>query len=178
LHPPGLAARLRDLFLLRGGPQDLPYSLRLTRALVIALVLLDLAYSRLLDIPLPLPRVAVSIGLLLGLPWLLLALRQRRERYLQTLAALTAAELLFTALFMPLALAAIGMPLPDPENPDPAQIALGWLTLLLLGWKLMVNGHIYRHALDWPRFPAMLLVLALFLLQLGVFRLVFGLPVE
>lgn len=172
----GLSGRLLGLCLLRSGPQDFPHDVGLTRALVAVLALLELVYARLLDIPLVLPPVALSIGLLVALPWLLLTLRGLRARYLQTLAALAAVEIVFTTLFLPLALAVLAAPPPDPQAPEPAQIALGLLTLALLGWKLMVHGHIYRHALDWPRLPALLLALALFLLQRGLYQLLFGLP--
>lgn len=172
----GLSGRVLGLCLLRSGPQDFPYHAGFTQLLVGSLALIELAYSQLLEIPLALPRVALSIGLLLALPWLLLTFRGRQPRYLQTLAALAAAELAFTLLFLPLALAVIDMPPPDPEAPAPAQIVLGLLTLFLLGWKLMVHGHIWRHALDWPRLPALLLALALFLIQRGLFQALFGLP--
>jgi hypothetical protein len=172
----GLTGRVLGLCLLRSGPQDLPYHLGLTQLLVGTLAVLELVYSQLLEIPLALPRVALSIGLLLAFPWLLLAIRGLRARYLQTLAALAAVELLFTALFLPLALAVIDLPPPDPEAPELLQILLGLLTLVLLGWKLTVHGHILRHALDWPRLPALLLALALFLIQRGLYQALFGTP--
>ncbi|MBP6693309.1 MAG: hypothetical protein KA162_12790, partial [Xanthomonadales bacterium] len=30
------------------------------------------------------------------------------------------------------------------------QVVLGWLSLALLAWKLVVSGHVLRHALDVP----------------------------
>lgn len=172
-----LLGQLVDLCLLRRGPQDLPYSLSLTRALVVAGVGLDLLYATLLDLPHPLPRIVLSLALLLLAPWLLLQVRQRGERYAQTLAAIAGTSLLFTAAFLPLAIFAVDLPpvLPDTE-PTPGQMLFGWLTLFLLGWKLVINGHIYRHALDWPRFPGLLLAFGLFLFELGLDRLLFASP--
>jgi len=166
---------LVDLCLLRRGPEDLPYSPALTRLLVAALVAVELAYAVLLGIEQPLPRVLLSLTLLVGVPWLLLSLRSRLPRYAQTVAALAGSGALFALLFLPLALIASGMPEPVADaRPEPRQILLGWITLLLLGWKLMINAHIYGRALDWPRLPAMLVALAIFMFEFGIFRALFG----
>ncbi len=162
---------LFELILLRRGPQDLPYSSQLTLTLVGALLAAELLYTALLDIPMPAARLLLSLALLLGWPWLLLTLRNRRPRFTQTVAALSGSALLFTLAFLPLALLASAQPAIEPDStPAPGQLLLGWLILFLLGWKLMVEGHIYRHALDWPRFPALLLALALFMIEFGLFR--------
>jgi hypothetical protein len=169
-----LPRQILDICLLRAGPQDMPYSMPLTRLLVIALAAVELAYALILEIPDPLPRVGLSMVMLLAAPWVLLGLRARRERYLQTLAALAGAGLLFTLAFLPLALLAADVPEPVPEvAPQARYVLLGWLALLMIGWKLMINAHIYRHAMDWPRFPAMLLVVALFLIEFGLFNALF-----
>lgn len=170
-----LLKQLVEICLLRRGPQDLPYSIPLTRGLVAVGVGLDLIYAALLDLPQPLPRILLSLALLLALPWLLLNLRQRRERYVQTLAALAGTSLLFTVVFLPLALFAAGLPPIVPDvAPTPGQLLFGWLTLGLVGWKLAVNGHILRQALDWPYLSALLLAFALFLLEIGLDRMLFG----
>jgi hypothetical protein len=172
-----LARLLLDICLLRRGPQELPYSLPLVRGLVVALAALKLGSALLLEIPEPFLRTLLSLALLLSLPWLLLAIRGHRPRYLQTLAAFAGTGLLFSLLFLPVAWIAAGVPAVDPGAPPlPAQVALGWLTLALLGWKLAINGHILRHAMDWPRLPALLLALALFLIEFGVFRTLFAAP--
>jgi hypothetical protein len=171
---PPIARQLLALCLLRIGPQDLPYSVRLTRALVLALAALEYAYAAMLGMVEPLPRVAVSMGMLLAAPWIVLMLRERRPRYAQTLAALAGSSLLFTLAFVPLAWVASG--LSADAEPTFLHVVIGWFALLLLGWKLMVNAHIYRHALDWPQLPAMLLVVALFLIEFGVYHALFGIP--
>jgi hypothetical protein len=170
----GLARQVADLCLLRGGPQELPWSPALTRNLVLLLAAVELLQAALLGLADPLPRVLVGLGVLLGAPWLVLVLRGRLNRFMQTLAALAATGLVFTVAFMPLALLVRDLPGGDPTSPPSGgQLLVGWAALLLLGWKLMINAHIYRHALDWPRVSATLLVLALFLIELGLYQALF-----
>lgn len=171
-----LLRKLIDICLLRAGPQDLPWSLPLTRALVVASLALDLLYVTLLGSERAVfGRLLLSLALLLGVPWLLLGLRGRRERYVQTLAALCGTGMVFTVVFLPLALLMSGMPPPSMETPpEPGQLLLGWLTLAMLAWKLSINAHIYRHALDLRLGLAMLVAVGLFVLELGLDRLLFG----
>jgi len=172
-----LPARILDLCLLRSGPQDLPYSIPLTRNLVIITVGVDLLYAHLLQFPHALPRIALSLGMLLGAPWLLLGLRQRRERYAQTLAALAGSSIALSMLTLPLALYAVDLPTLTPETkPTPGQLAFAWASLILVSWKLVINSHIYRHALDWPRMAAMLLAFGLFVFELGLDQLLVPRP--
>lgn len=166
---------LVDLCLLRRGPQDLPYSPRLTRSLVLLGLGCDLLYVALLEVQGALPRVVFGLALTLALPWWLLGWRQRRERYAQTLAALAGSGVLFTLLFLPLALwAQQHVPAEGVETLTREQLAAGWLVLGLLGWKLAVNGHILRHALDLPRTAGLALALGWFLVEFNLDRLLFG----
>jgi hypothetical protein len=168
---------LVDICLLRRGPQDIPCSPELARGLVLGFAALKIGTALMLDIPEPFLRTLLSLALLLALPWVLLAIRGHRPRYLQTLTAFAGTGLLFSLLFLPFfLLAASTPPMQAGATPEPAQLALGWLSLALLGWKLVINGHILRHALDWPNIPALLLALALFLIEFGVFRTVFPTP--
>jgi hypothetical protein len=172
---PGLIRQVLAICLLRAGPQDLPHSIPLVRVLVLGLAAVELGYALSLEIAEPLSRVVLSIAMLLAAPWILLGLRRRRARYPQTLAALAATGLVFTLAFLPLALLLSGLPVPaDDQVPAPGQVLLGWLALLLLGWKLMINAHIYQQALDWPRLPAMLIVVAVFMVEFGLFHALFG----
>jgi hypothetical protein len=172
-----LVRLLVDICLLRRGPQDLPYSQELARGMVLAFAGVKLGSALWLDIPDPFLRSLLSLALLLALPWMLLAIRGHRPRYLQTLTAFAGTGLLFSLLFLPVVWLAADLPPVAPDvTPEPAQLAVGWLTLALLGWKLVINGHILRHALDWPRIPALLLALALFLIEFGVSRTVFPTP--
>lgn len=170
-----LARLLIDLCLLRRGPQDLPYSPGLTRNLVLFGLLCDVLYVAALEVENAAPRVALGLAMALGLPYVLLAWRRRSERYAQTLGALVGTGVLFTAIFLPLALwASQHAPEPGVETLTTEQIAAGWMVLGLLGWKLAVNGHILRQALDLPRSAGLALALGWFLLEFNLDRLLFG----
>lgn len=167
-----LLGQLLQLCLLRIGPQDLPYSPRLTRGLVLCAVGFDLLVLRLVDPgPHALSRGLASLAFLLLLPWLLLRLRHRSSRYAQTLAAFVGSGLLFTLVFLPFAWHAATLP-PAAEGvaPAPADALIVVAAMLLVGWKLAINGHIWRHALDWPRGVGLPFALALFLAELSLLR--------
>lgn len=149
--------------LLRLGPQEIDYSPRLTRAMVALAVLGDLVHAYVIGLEQALPRVLVSLLFLLGVPWLLLTIWQRQQRYAQSLAALAGTGVLFALIFIPVAALAQAVgPVTSPETMTPAQIALGWLVVGLSAWRLIVVAHIFRHALDLRLFPASLLAIAWF----------------
>jgi len=171
-----LVRLLMAICLLRRGPSDLPYSIALTRGLVVISVLVDLFYVTAIQIEQALPRILFSLVLLIAVPWLLLAGRGLRARYVQTLGALAGTGALFTLFFLPVALWAqqhMAGVAPGDELSGP-QMAAGWLVLGLLGWRLAVNAHILRLALDAPRAAGILLALAWFLLEFSVDRMLFG----
>lgn len=171
---------LLDLCLLRRGPQDLPYSIATTRGLVLLSVGADLLFVSMVDAGNDgLARIALSLALLMALPWLLLGTRRLQARYAQTLAAFAGTGVLFTLAFLPIAIKAAGLPVPDLDVPPTReQLTIGWLTLGLVGWKLAINGNIWKHALDWPRAGGLLLAVGLFLLEVGLMRALFGAGTE
>ena len=167
---------LLQLCLFRLAPQDLPYSPRLAQGLVLLGVGINLVFVRLLDTGDGAPfRIALSLALMLGLPWLLLRLRQRLPRYVQTLTAFAGSSVLFMLALLPLAQPIASLPPPTPDAvPTAAQVAVSLASLVLLVWKLAINAHIWRHALDWPRGGAVLLAIGLFLLELALVRVLFA----
>ena len=165
-----------ELCLLRRGPQDLPHSPALAQGLVLLGVGVDLLLLRWLDEgDDPLLQIACSLGLLLVLPWILLALRQRTERYVQTLSAFAGTGILFSLVYVPIALKSAALPPPVAgQAPSGEQLLIAWAALLVVGWKLAINGHIWRHALDWPRAAGLLLAVGLFLAEVGLMRSLFA----
>lgn len=173
--PRSLLRLILGLCLLQRGPQDLPYSPALTRGLVVLGVGVDLIFLSWIDSgDAGFGRLGFSLLLLLGVPWVVLGWRARRERYAQTLAAFAATGVVFTIAFLPVALKASVLPAPDIDVPPTReQLVVGWLTLGLVGWKLAINGNIWRHALDWPRAAGVLLAVGLFVFEIGLMRMLF-----
>jgi hypothetical protein len=168
----GVLRLLLQLCALQRGPQDLPHSANLTRVLVLASVAVDLLFVRMTEggsngeV-----RIVLSLALLLGLPWLILGWRGHRARYAQTLAAFAGTGAVFTLVVLPVAIEAAALPvLERGVEPTRAQLVMAWVTLLLVGWKLAINGHIWKHALDWPRAGGLLLAIGVMLFEFGLMR--------
>jgi hypothetical protein len=148
---------LRDVILLRRGPQDMPHSPRLLVWVCAASLLLQLAIASVLAVP----GDALGAGLIglafnLGVLYLLLNLRGLRARFVQAALALTSCAIVFAILSVPIVLAVGGKP-PTPEAITPLQALLGMLALPIVVWKLIVDAHILRHSLNLP-FAAGLLI--------------------
>lgn len=160
-----LLKQLLAICRLRQGPQDLPYAPAVAWLLVLVALLapaLNVPHAQVL------PRAALSALLLLGPPWLLLSLRERPERFVQTLIAMTGTGLLFTLAVAPLLFFIAAMPGTSP--PPPQALWLTLMVLVLLMWKLTIDAHIWRQALDWPQAGGMLLALGMFFVEIGLDR--------
>jgi len=140
-----LLFRFWGLCLMRLGPQDLPYSIFLLLFCTVSYALVGLGVA-LLDQALPLAIIStvVDTGLLLGLAWLGLWVRDRGARRVQTITALTGTGTLFGLLGWPL----IAWLQQAGDNP-PASLSL--LLLALIIWNIAVIGNILGHALDLTR---------------------------
>jgi hypothetical protein len=139
---------LRDLCLLRRGPQDMPHSPRLLIGVCIASLLLQLAIVRVLGIA----GDALGAGLLslafnLGVLYLLLNLRGLTSRFIQAALALLCCAMLFSLLSLPVVMLAGGHA-PTPEHATPLQLLLGLIALPIVVWKLIVDAHILRHSMN------------------------------
>jgi hypothetical protein len=150
---------LRDVILLRRGPQDMPHAPRLLVLVCGASVLLQLAIAFVLRIP----GNALGAGLLglafnLGLLYLLLQMRGVASRFVQTALTRTACAIVFAILSAPIVLAIGGKP-PTPETITPIQALLGMFALPVVVWKLIVDAHILRHALNLPFAGGLLIAL-------------------
>ena len=168
---------LRDICLLRRGPQDAPFSPQLLIAVCAASLLLQLAIAGVLGIE----GDALGAGLIglafnLGVLYALLTLRGVRSRFVQTAIALTACAILFAILSVPIVLLAGGKP-PTPETMTPLQAVLGLLALPVVVWKLVVDAHILRHSLNLPFFAGLLIALFWVIVELRLGAALGGPPV-
>lgn len=141
---------LWDICRLRRGPQDLPYSPLLLLVACVVSLGLQLVIARVMGVEHDtLGAGMLSLAFNLGALLLLLNLRDKRSRFVQTALAMLCCALLFTLLSLPIVLL-IGSRPPTPEQLTPLQALLGLLSLPLLIWKIMVDAHILRHSLDVP----------------------------
>lgn len=165
--------QLWALCLLRAGPQDMPVQPQLATQLVIALILLQVGASLMLGADDALfARTLLSVFLLLAPAWWLLGLKRTPERLPQTLTALAGTSLLISLIMLPLSLLVFGMPPPTAETPPSgAQMFAALVTFGLLAWKLSIDTHIWRNALEIPRALAMALALLLFLGEIALNQL-------
>ncbi|MEZ5581591.1 MAG: hypothetical protein R3F37_01305 [Candidatus Competibacteraceae bacterium] len=133
-----------DICLLRKGPQDVPASTALLQlslalyaisGLVLLLATLDLISAFTL--------VTLDLGLLVGLTYGVLNLLGRGPRFAQTLTALAGTGVLLELIAWPLA-----MWIGQASIRQETAALPGLLYLVLLGWNIVIIGHILRHALS------------------------------
>jgi hypothetical protein len=165
-----------DIWMLRRGPQDVPYSMQLARGLVLLLLGLQWILLILLEVEeQQLLQLVYSLIWMLGAPWLLLRLRDRQTRYVQTLTAKCGVGLLYLVLFAPMLMIARSIDTTTPDvSPEPLQIIAVWGVLGLTVWHLIVSGHIWRHALGVPMFLGTMISIALFTSNVLLSRMLFA----
>lgn len=138
--------RFIDICLLRAGPQDLPAS----RFLAIIALLMYSAVGLMLAIyNVALPRavlvVAVDIGVLAGLLFLLLWIRDLLNRYLQAFTAFLGSGAILQAVILPVSLL---QPNGAEEPVTAAMVVVSLLLWVWLLWGLLVVAHILRHSVS------------------------------
>lgn len=152
--------RLIGIIVLRLGPQDLPAG---ASALVLSVVLYIAVTGLSLSLGETTGNGALVIVLAVVLPLVLvrivLALRGRPARWLQTVTALFGTSALLSALALPLSALA--------GNGDPAVIP-ALASLALFAWSFAVDAHIWRHALDVAFVTGLAVAVVLFALSLFV----------
>jgi hypothetical protein len=166
-RPPmkALIEAIRDVCLLRRGPQDLPYSPALLHALAALSFVISLAVaSRLAEVGALLLPLAVALGALIGLPYLALKLAGREARFVQTAIALLGCDVLFTLLYVPVAFGIGELP-EQGQQMTGVQRLLALLSLGLIAWQLAVRGHILRHALELPMRVGLLVAVVFFAIE-------------
>ena len=169
-----LLVQIANLCRFRGGPQDLPHNPRLLAVLLAVSVILDLSAANLLDVAdNALARSLFSTSLLLALCWLALGIRGLLSRYVQTAIALIACSMVFSVLIIPLAWL-FGTPESAETVLTPAQTLMAWLGLGVLAWKIAVDAHNVRQAIDAPFWLGFSLALAWTVADFALSRILFA----
>jgi len=160
-----LIRTLFDILRLRSGPQDLPAGRGLAVVLAVAWLAQGLLTDQILDEADSAPRSLFAVLVQFGAVMALLQLRGRTARIPQTISALAGTGFIFglLALFLVLQL--------DPQQPHPG-LALAYLGLFV--WSLVVDGHIYRHALSIKMSLGVLVAVLIFAANYSLMRAVFG----
>ncbi len=175
---PALLLILRDILFLRRGPQDLPYSPGLLAIAAAGCVLISQWAGSIL---MPqqtdtLLRVLAGLLLHLGLLYVLLNALKHQARFIQTALASLLVDVLFTAVVLPL------LPVFEPfrrNPPTPDNVngvaAIASLLLLALGiWRIVVDAHILRSALEIRLLAALMINTGLFFAAQVVLGALFG----
>lgn len=158
---------------LRGTPADAPHS----TVLLVQLIVLDLIASVIYLQAIGTEFTGVALigrtGLRLVVIWLTLRAFGYGPRFLQTSVTLYAVSALLTFIMLPIASGVVRSP---GENPDlPTQfLQLGFLVMLL--WSIVVDGHVFRHALGIRIWWALALSLGLFIVYNEIAARMFPLP--
>ncbi len=134
-----------DIALGRNSPASLPASQFLLGLVAVAVALLEVVGALLPPASLHgiFTRFALRVGLPLLFAWIVLNLRRRGARFLQTGIALLGVGFLSQAVMYPIdsVLGAIGVD-------RPAALPLYFLLLLGLAWYLLACANIWRAALN------------------------------
>ncbi len=172
---PGLPGQVLELCRLRGGPQDLPWSPLLLAGLFVAATALDVMVGDLLDRDgNALARSLLSSLVILGLCWIALAVRNFRNRFVQTATAIIATGIVFTLLQGAL-LWLGGVPPATGSAPlTSTQALVAWALFAIFLWQVAVTAHIVRHAVELGSGLALTLVISWIVAWWALEQAVFG----
>ena len=156
---------LLDMLRLRSGPQDVPPGWLMASALTLAYIAQGFIADQILGDSDGAPRSLLAITVQFSVIAVLLKARDFRARLPQALTALAGTGFIFGLLSI-LILTRV-----DPDRPQP-DLALFYL--ILFGWSLVVDAHIYRHALSIKMNIGVLLAVLIFAANFMLLSAVFG----
>jgi len=156
---------LLNMLRLRSAPQDVPPGWMFAGILTAAYIAQGFVADRILGDTDGAPRSLLAIGVQFAAVALLLQARKLQARLPQTVTALAGTGFLFGLLSL-LILSRI--------EPGKAQPDLALLYLILFGWSLVVDAHIYRHALSVKMNIGVLLAVLIFAVNFWILNAVFG----
>jgi hypothetical protein len=149
-----------DIAMWRRGPADVPGVPLLLWLTVCAYVGVIALLSAALQLRSGWPReLAFDVLYTLVWCWLLLWSTRRRERFVQTAAAVFGFQLVLAPLMI-----GIGALVPAEPTGD-GLLALQIATLLVIGWVVLAVAHIVKSALDWSLMACVPLSMFLFLAE-------------
>ena len=154
LFPP-----LIDIVLLRRGPQDMPAGRSVLLACLFFYVLIAAISLNIGRTPEnPTAVLVLAAGLPLALVWIVLRLKDRVERWEQTLSALYGTSALLSLITLPF----------NFDTTDEPSQAVIVISLLVFFWSFIVNGHIWRHALDTSFAAGLAVAMLVFVMSFSI----------
>lgn len=164
-----------EICLLRRAPQDVPASGFLLALSLLLYALVGLALSAQSLNPGPaMTLTVIDAGLLAGLLWVLLWIKDLLNRYQQSLTALFGAGAVMQVIALPLVLMQPESVTPETMSPGVAMVSL--LLWLWLFWNLVIIGHVLRHAISTVLPVGMILALFYVFVSFSVTRSLFFSP--
>jgi hypothetical protein len=156
--------KLFEVMRLRIGPQDMPAGRHLAIGLSLAYVAQGFIADRLLGEPDNAPRSLLAITAQYLIVMTLLNWKSLSARIPQTITAMAGTGLIFGALSLFLVSQA------NPGQNQPA-LALVWFGLFI--WSIVVDAHIYRHALSITMSLGVLVAVMIFAANFMLIQTVF-----
>jgi hypothetical protein len=157
--PKPLADKLQvfiDIARMRRGPEDLPFDHSLLVVTVLAYGLLNLGIGLLLPHPVPpLPLVLIDIAVTLAALHWILQLANKRERFVQSAAAVFGFQIVLAPLVLIVAWLAVRY-----GKDDTWQLPVGLLYYAVDIWVLAAASRILRSATGWPMLGCVALTIA------------------
>jgi hypothetical protein len=174
-----LFSRLLLICLWRAGPQDLPYSSRLLVQLLALLAVLQLIAMQTTGAQIDMfARLALYLAFLLLPIAGLLRITGHPERFVQTAIAFAGTSVLVLLpmlgllALMPSALQVQA----EGFQPSGVQMLSVLLYFALAAWKVAIDAHVWRHALQCSPLAAAALAIALFMAEITANRHLFAGP--
>jgi hypothetical protein len=151
-----------DIVLLRRGPEQLPASAPLLVITVVLYAVVASLVASAVAAPDESWQLSIGIVIVVTLLWYQVALRLagKRERFLQTLTAMFAVQVLFAPLRMPVVSELMIQAKAYEDHQIPPSTLLTLLAVSLMVWQFVVTVRIIRSAFEWTWVPAVILALA------------------
>ena len=162
---------------LRAGPQQVPYSIALLAiAILLSCILGWYQLSFRSSVADALWQALLMLGTTVLFTFIILYFRKSTERFIQTITALIACGVVIHATALPLHLLQpylLQTPLPKTVAMLLSLISLIFI-LVINVWNLLVNAHIFRHALNVSQIAALLVTLGLIGFNILIFSQLVG----
>ncbi len=161
-----------DIALLKKGPQDVPYSPFLFVFLFVIVFVVEIVTSfipgydgKVIDFGVNIRFFIVANIVIISVIFLLFKYYGKADRFLQSLTAITGAELILVIIQLPAVFFVMNGAGGEPS------IIVDFAALVLmvtLVWDLVIYMHIFHIALATPRINAAMLSLMILILSLGI----------